>query len=178
MSHSSRRVKATISLVATALCAPVAVGVVLLATRASAASARDDARTGALGAAARIVRDILSYDYRTIDRDLARARSETTGSFERQYAAAADALRRQAVATHAIVQARVRDTGIISASANRAVVLVFADQVSVTRSKAAAIPTTRLIPSAVQLTLTKSRGRWQVSALSAVQTGTPGSGAG
>lgn len=178
MSRHSHQVRATVILVAAALCVPVAVGVVLLAAKASAASARNESRTGALDAATRITRDILSYDYRTIDRDLARARSETTGTFERQYAATAAALRSQAVATHAIVQARVRDTGIISASANRAVVLVFADQVSVTRAQAAAIPTTRLIPSAVQLTLTNSHGRWLVSALSAVQTGGPGSGAG
>jgi hypothetical protein len=54
------------------------------------------------------------------------------------------------------------------------VVLVFADQVSVTRTNAATAPTTRLIPSAVQMTLVDVGGRWRVSALSAVQTGTAG----
>ena len=166
------------SLAAASLCIPAAVGVVLLAGKAAADSERNQNRAGALGAAARIARDILSYDYRTIDRDLARARSETTGAFAQQYAAAATDLRTEAVATHAIVQARVRDSGVVSADAGRVVVLVYADQVSVTRLKASAIPTTRLIPSAVQMTLTHAGGRWRVSALSAVQTGAPGSGAG
>jgi Mce-associated membrane protein len=164
-------------LVAAALCVPTTAGVVLLTVRSSAASDRNSAREGALGAAAHIARDILSYDYRTIDQDLARARGETTGSFARQYAAAAAQLRTQAAATHAIVQARVRDTGIVSAGGGHVVVLVFADQISVTRAKAAAVPVTRLIPSAVEMTLTDTGGRWRVAGLSAVQTGAPGSAA-
>ena len=166
---------AIVSVVAAALCVPAAVSVVLLAGKASADSKGNAARAGALSAAAKIARDILSYDYRTIDRDLARAHAETTGAFARQYAAAAVQLRTEALATHAIVQARVRDTGIVSANAHQAVILVFADQVSVTRLKAAQVPTTRLIPSAVQMTLTNAGGRWRVSALSALEAG---SGAG
>ena len=173
--RAGRGVKGIVSAVAAALCVPAAVSVVLLAAKASADSKGEAARSGALNAAARITRDILSYDYRTIDRDLARARAETTGAFASQYAAAATQLRLQALATHAIVQARVRDTGIVSADTNHVVILVFADQVSVTRLKAAQVPTTRLIPSAVQMTLTHTGGRWRVSALSALEAG---SGAG
>jgi Mce-associated membrane protein len=172
-----RSFRALISVVATALCMPLAVGVVLLAVKASRATERDGARHGALGAAARIARDLLSYDYRTIDRDLTRARAETTGTFAGQYAATATQLRAQAVASHAIVQARVRDTGIVSASAGHVVVLAYIDQVSITRTSASAVPTTRLIPSAVQMTLSFVGGRWRVSALSALQTGA-GSAAG
>jgi Mce-associated membrane protein len=167
-----------VSLVAAALCIPAAVGVVLLGTKASQATEREEARHDALRAAAGIARDILSYDYRTIGDDIGRARAETTGAFARQYDAASTELRREALATHAIVQARVRDTGVVTASGSRVVVLVFADQVSVTRTAAAATPTTRLIPSAVQMTLSKVAGHWKVSALSAVQTGASGSGAG
>ena len=164
-----------VSVVAAALCVPTAVSVVLLAGKASADSKGNAARADALNAAARIARDILSYDYRTIDHDLTRARGETTGAFAGQYAAAAAQLRTQALVTHAIVQARVRDTGIVSANSQQAVILVFADQVSVTRLKAAQVPTTRLIPSAVQMTLTQVGGRWRVSALTALESG---SGAG
>jgi Mce-associated membrane protein len=173
----SRR-RALISVVAAALCVPVAIGVVLLAGKASAASDRNGARTDALGAAARIARDLLSYDYRTIDHDVARARAETTGTFARQYASAAADLRTQALATHAIVQARVRDTGVVSATTRRVVVLAYVDQVSVTRASKAAVPTTRLIPSTVQMTLSARAGRWRVAALTAVQAGATGSGAG
>lgn len=168
------RASAMVSVVTAALCIPAAIGVVLLATKASGARERDEARHGALHAAAGIARDILSYDYRTIGDDIARARARTTGSFARQYGAASAELRSEAVATHAIVQARVRDTGVVTASGTRVVVLVFADQVSVTRTSSATAPTTRLIPSAVQMTLVDGGGRWRVSALSAVQTGTAG----
>lgn len=167
----TRSWRALISVVAAALCVPVAIVVVLLADKASGASERDDARHGALGAAARIARDLLSYDYRTIDRDLGRARGETTGTFAGQYAATTTQLRAQAVASHAIVQARVRDTGVFSASADRVVVLAYIDQVSITRTSRSAVPQTRLIPSAVQLTLTDVDGEWRVSALAALQTG-------
>ena len=167
----SRSARSLVSVVAAALCVPLAVVVVLLAGKASGASDRDTARHGALGAAARIARDLLSYDYRTIDRDLARARAETTGGFARQYAETTTPLRAQALASHAIVQARVRDTGVVSASAHRVVVLAYIDQVSITRTSKSAVPATRLIPSAVQMTLTEVDGRWRVSALAALQTG-------
>jgi Mce-associated membrane protein len=165
-----------VSVAVAALCIPAAIGVVLLAAKASGASEREGARHQALQVAAGIARDILSYDYRTIDHDIAQARAQTTGTFAQQYGAASTELRSEAVATHAIVQARVRDTGVVTASGTRVVVLVFADQVSVTRTSAATMPTTRLIPSAVQMTLIDVGGRWRVSALSAVQTGAPSSG--
>ena len=156
-----------ISIIAAALCVPAAVGVVLLAGKASAAHDRDNARSGALGAAARIARELLSYDYRTIDRDLARARADTTGALARQYADAATQLRTQALATHAIVQARVRDTGVVTVSADRVVIVAFIDQVSITRAAKAAVPATRLIPSTVQMTIVRTGDRWRVSGLSA-----------
>ena len=166
-----RSLPALVSVVAAALCVPLAVGVVLLSVKASEASGRDDARHGALPAAARIARNLLSYDYRTIDRDLTRARAETTGTFAGQYAATTTPLRTQALASHAIVQARVRDTGVVSASAGHVVVLAYIDQVSITRSSASAVPATRVIPSAVQMTLRFVGGRWRVSELAALQTG-------
>lgn len=170
------RASTAVTVCAAALCVPAAVGVTLLAQKTSAATERSSARHGALDAAARIARDILSYDYRTIDQDLGRARADTTGQFARQYAAAATQLRTEAVASHAIVQARVRDTGIVTATSHTVVVLVFTDQASITRAAGSAVPTTRLVPSAVQMTLVDVGGRWRVSTLSAVQSGAPSSG--
>ena len=166
------------SVVAAALCIPAVVGVVLLTTKANASADEDTARRAALHAAGRIARDILSYDYRTIDQDLARAQADSTGEFARQYASTADGLRAKAKSTQAIVQARVRDTGVVTGTSEEVVVLVFADQISITRSPGAASPTAQEISSAVQLTLTERAGRWRVSALSAVQTGAPTSAAG
>jgi Mce-associated membrane protein len=172
--HRQSGYRSTIaSVVAAALCVPAALGVVLLVGKVSSTTDENAARHGALRAAAGLARDILSYDYRTIDRDLARARADTTGEFAGQYASAAAELRSEARRTQAIVQARVRDTGIVAATGDQVVVLVFADQVSITRTAAAVSPTTRVIPSAVQLTLTRDGDRWRVSALTAVQTGAP-----
>ena len=156
-----------ISIIAAALCVPAAVGVVLLAGKASAAHDRDNARSSALRAAARIARELLSSDYRTIDRDLARARADTTGALARQYADASTQLRTQALRTHAIMQARVRGTSVVTASADGAVIVAFIDQVSITRAAKAAVPATRLIPSTVQMTIVRTGDRWRVSGLSA-----------
>ena len=151
------RLSSLIPVVAAALCLPAAIGVVLLAGRASAGSDRNGARHDALAAASGIARDILSYDYRTIDRDIATARAETSGEFARQYAAASAELRTEAQANHAIVQARVRDTGVVAASSSQVIVLVFADQVSVTRTSASAVPTTRLFLIPARSYLDRSR---------------------
>lgn len=170
MTAGARVRGATASVIAAALCLPAAAGVGILVSRASAASDENSARRGALHAAARITQEILSYDYRTIDKDLARARADTTGVFAKQYDAAAAGLRAEARRTQAIVQARVRDTAVVSAGGDRVDVLVFADQVSIARPSTTAAPATRLIPSAVQLTLVRAGGRWKVSDLTAVQT--------
>lgn len=155
-------------LLSAALCLVMAVLVAVLTQRESDARAVDHARHDALLAAPRIVRDVLSYDYRTMDADIAQARRDTTGAFAQQYDAYATDLESKAVANRAIVQAQPQAPGIVSASAHRVVILVFVDQVSVRQPQASAQPTTSAAQSRVQLTLQKVGSRWLLVALSAV----------
>lgn len=153
---------------AAALCLPAAVAVALLVGQVGADAATQASRAAAVAAARTAAHDLLSYDYRTIDHDIARAKTETTGLFARQYAQTAQQLLTQAKTVRAIVQATPSSPGIVSATSDEVVVLVFVDQASVKQLPGAKAPATRIDQSRVQLTMTKVDGRWLVSQLAAL----------
>ena len=154
--------------VAAALCVPVAAGVVVLGLHDRADAATDDARTAAVEAARRAAHDVLSYDYRTLDKNIALAKSEATGLFAKQYAQSTDQLVEQARQTRAIVQATPSSPGVVTASNDEVVVLLFVDQASVKQLAGQKTPATRIDQSRVRLTMTKVGGRWLVSQLAAL----------
>jgi Mce-associated membrane protein len=131
-------------------------------------AAVDTARRQALAASRQAVSDILSYDYRTLDRDISKAKAETTGLFAKQYAGSAAALLAQAKQLRAIVQATPSDPSVVSATADQVVVLVFVDQASVRQVTGAKTPTTRIDQTRVRMTLTRVDGTWRVSQLAAL----------
>jgi Mce-associated membrane protein len=143
------------------------VAAVLLVIDAGAAAAVQTARTQALRTARADVVDILSYDYRTLASDIARAKGEATGLFLQQYQTTAASLS-QAVQVKAIVQATVGSAGVVSATQDQVVVLAFVDQASVKQLPTTTAPTTRIDQDRVVLTMTRVRGRWLVSNLSAL----------
>jgi len=167
-STGRRRVLTVVSLVCALLCVPAAAAAVVLATRGPAPDSTAHARHDAMKAATAAAHDLLSYDYRTLDTDIARAKTETTGAFAQQYADTAGKLLDQAKQLRAIVQASVGSPAVVTARGETVVVLVFVDQASVKQLPGQAKPTTRIDQSRVQLTMTKVRGRWLVSALSAL----------
>src|SRR5947209_5226014 len=150
------------------LCLPALAGLVLLLLRGPAPDTTAHARHDALAAATTAAHDVLSYDYRTLDRDVARAKAETTGAFAQQYAESATQLLSQAKQVKAIVQASVGLPGVVSAHRNTVVVLVFVDQASVKQLPGQKSPSTRIDQSRVRLTMTKVGNRWLVSALAAL----------
>jgi len=154
--------------IAVALCVVVAVCDLVLWLHNRHAGSVDDARADAVVAARQAARDILSYDYRSLDKDIAKAKSETTGLFARQYAGSADALLQQAGQLRAIVQATPATPGVVSASANEVVVLLWVDQASVKQLAGQKSPTTRIDQSRVRMTMTKVDGKWKVSQLAAL----------
>ena len=158
----------TVSLVCLLLCIPAAAAAVLLALRHHSSDATATAREQALTAAKQAAHDVLSYDYRTLDADVARAKKETTGLFAQQYSQSAGQLLSQAKQVRAIVQASVGLPGVVSATDDQVVVLVFVDQASVKQTAGQKTPTTRIDQSRVRLTMTKVGDRWLVSALSAL----------
>ena len=143
-SIGARRLLTVVAVVCAVLCVPAAAAAVVLATRGPAPDSTAHARHDALHAATTAAHDLLSYDYRSLDTDIARAKGETTGAFAQQYAETAGKLLDQAKQLKAIVQASVKQL------------------------PGQAKPTTRIDQSRVQLTMTKVGGRWLVSALSAL----------
>ena len=157
-----------LSTVAAMLCLPAVAVVSLLAVDQAHANAVTAARAGALPAATRAAHDLLSYDYRTMNADIARAKAETTGLFSSQYAGTATQLAAQARQLRAIVQVTTNSPSVLSATASQVVVLVFVDQASVRKSATDKTPVTRIDQSRVRLTMTKVHGRWLVSQLAAL----------
>ncbi len=145
-----------------------AVAVVVFGLHDRSAEASDSSRTAAVAAARTAAQDVLSYDYRSLDKDIAQARAETTGMFRTQYDDTAKQLLSQAAAVKAIVQASVGTAGVVSAGSDHVVVLLFIDQASVKQLAGSATPTTRIDQSRVRMTMTRVHGRWLVSALSAL----------
>ena len=128
----------------------------------------DAARSAAVVAAKQAARDILSYDYRSLDDDIAKAKSETTGLFAKQYSDSAGTLLAQARQLRAIVQATPSAPGVVSATRDEVVVLIWVDQASVKQQAGQKTPTTRIDQSRVRMTMTKVGGRWKVSQLAAL----------
>lgn len=129
------------------------------------AQAADEAGDVAVSMAGNDAEHILSYDYRTLDNNFQQARALTTGGFRTQYQQTTSQLvRPQALKEKAIVQASTRDAGLISASDDNAVVLVFVDRIT---TKAGQNKPT-FNQDRVRMTMTKVNGKWLVSKLDAL----------
>ncbi|MDF3300657.1 hypothetical protein [Streptomyces tropicalis] len=133
----------------------------------------EQARDEALAAARKAAPVVLSYDYRHLDRDFARARALLTGHFRDQYGKTTKAVvAPTATKYHGVVKAVVAaptDGGapavsVVSAAPDRAVVLLFVNQV--TRSTQVAQP--RLDLNRVRMTLTRTPDGWKVSGVDAL----------
>ncbi len=153
------------------LAALVAAAVVLLGVTGWAAVQLRDrrlvaaARTDALAAARIAAVELLSYDYRRLDADFARARKHVTGRFAEEYATTTEkTVRPTATRYQAVVEASLVDAGVRSASRDRVVVLVFVNQVS--RNTRLAAP--QIDQNRVRMTLSLVDGQWRVSEVDAL----------
>ncbi|MCX4820220.1 hypothetical protein OG883_09935 [Streptomyces sp. NBC_01142] len=133
----------------------------------------DRARVQALAAAQKAAPAVLSYDYRHLDRDFAAARGHLTGSFRDEYRkTTTTVVAPTAGKYHGVVRATVVKppvggapaASVVSASPDRAVVLLFVNQV--TRSTQVSAP--RVDLNRVRMTLTLTSGGWKVSAVDAL----------
>jgi Mce-associated membrane protein len=132
----------------------------LLAVRARSEDRVEQARTAALAAAESHAVDLLSYDYRHLDRDFARAGKALTGSFADDYATTTDTVvRPTALEVKAVVTAEVAAASVVRAAQNKVVVLLFVNQTTTsTRVEGPKVDLNR-----VRLTLTRVDGDWLVS---------------
>lgn len=109
----------------------------------------------AMAAALDLTPKLLNYDYRTIDADIARAKSVTTGDYWAQNGLA-DTLKPAVVAQEASTQTVVRAAGTADARPGHVVVLVFVNQT--TTGKGLSAP--RVDSRVARVTIDRVDGKW------------------
>ncbi|MET7383100.1 hypothetical protein ABZT08_30585 [Streptomyces sp. NPDC005526] len=133
----------------------------------------DEARAQAAAAARKAAPVVLSYDYRHLDRDFARARDLLTGGFREQYLKTTrTVVGPTAKKYHGVVKATVAapsDGGdpaasVVSATPDRVVVLLFVNQVT----RSTQVDGSRLDLNRVRMTLARTPSGWKVSAVDAL----------
>jgi Mce-associated membrane protein len=152
---ASRRTVAVLAGVALVLA--IAAGTLFAQGRMAAASvqAGEDGRAAARSAA----ETLFSYDYRTIDDNLAAGRKVVTGSLAKDYDATSKIVKPTAVDTKAIVKATVSEAAVVSADSERVVVLLYLNQATQNKN----VQGTRMDMNRVRLTMVQSGGDWKIS---------------
>ncbi|MFJ1877461.1 hypothetical protein [Streptomyces sp. KS_5] len=132
----------------------------------------ESARTQALTAAQKAAPLVLSYNYRHLDKDFARARAHLTGGFHAEYGKTTKAVVGPTAKKYrAIVKATIAApaTGtpaasVVSASPDKVVVLLFINQVTESTQVSGA----RVDLNRVRMTMTRTDGGWKVSGVDAL----------
>jgi Mce-associated membrane protein len=146
--------------VLTLLVAGSGVAAGILDTQASNAAATQRNRDAAAAAAKAEIPQILSYDYKTLSADIARARADTTGGFSGQFSELASQLiepnaPKQQTVTKAVVPA----AAAMDSSGDQVTVLVFVQQSTTSKQQ----PKAQVSAGQLRLTMQKVNGRWLVS---------------
>jgi len=139
-----------------------AIGTSALGWRHHVDDQAEQAQQQAAAATAAAVPDVLSYNYRTIDDDLARARSHLTGDFAGQF----DQLTRQIVAPQAVqgqinTHAEIAASSVVEADVDRVVELLFVNQTT----QGANLPQPRVDGSRLVITMQKVHDKWLIQNL-------------
>ncbi|HEX6676069.1 MAG TPA: hypothetical protein VF486_13685 [Actinomycetes bacterium] len=150
-------------LVAAVVVAALLVGWLALRLRDDRAAAV--AREEAVAAARLHAPEILSYDYRHLDQDFAKAQADLTGKFKEDYARTTiTVVKPVAVDNKAVVEARVVAASTVWARPGEAEVLLFVNQQTTTaKTKGPRVDLNR-----VRMTLEKTKQGWLVSNVEAL----------
>ncbi|MDO0915431.1 hypothetical protein QQM39_32825 [Streptomyces sp. DT2A-34] len=134
----------------------------------------ESARAEAVAAARKAAPVVLSYDYRHLDKDFAKARAHLTGDFRDEYGKTTKTVVGPTAEKYrGVVKATVAApttagapaaASVVSASADKVVVLLFVNQV--TESTQVSGP--RLDLNRVRMTMTRTADGWKVSAVDAL----------
>lgn len=135
--------------------------VAFLLTQNRRAAAVEEARSAATAVAEQQAVTLLSYDYRTVDRQLEQARAGLSGPFLEEYTdltsrVVAPAAKQQQITT----RADVVESAVVSAEPDRVVTLLFVNQTTAAGGQGA-----RVTGNRVRIELTKIGDRWLVSGL-------------
>ncbi|GAA5088774.1 Mce-associated membrane protein [Thermocatellispora tengchongensis] len=126
----------------------------------------DSAGAEAMATARSVAADMLSYDYRTVEADLARAQGYTTGELAGHYRTLARSLAPQARKERAVQQASVVAAGIESAEPDRVRVLLFVDMATSKVAPGEREPRQRRELNRARFVMVKQDSRWLVAELS------------
>jgi hypothetical protein len=141
----------------------LATAVAGLQNRGSELRAADDGAQKAMYAAATAAQDLSSYDYRTLESDIKTAASQTTGQLRTDYEKQAQAIMATARQQQVVVNAQTVKSGVVTATPDQVVVLVFLNRTtSKTGGSSAGQQRT---PDQLRLLMTMKRagGRWLVA---------------
>jgi Mce-associated membrane protein len=128
-------------------------------------STSDNARRDGLEASRDAALTLLSYDYRTLAKDFSAGRRLTTGDFAKKYAeTTTKVVTPVATKQKAVVKAEVVTAGVVRASSDTVVTIVYVNQV--TTSSLSAAPKVDL--SRVRMTMRKVGDTWLVSNVEAL----------
>jgi Mce-associated membrane protein len=148
-----------LSVVAALVVLGLGVGLVLTTVALRHERALDDARASALEAGRESAIALSSYNHTTLDRDFGAVTSRSTATFRDSFNQTSASLRTVLEQYDATATSTVVAAGVTSASEDRAVVLVFLNQVA-TNTNQKAGPTTD--QSRIEVTLARPDDRWLI----------------
>lgn len=149
-------------LVLVTVVALVAAGAGMLYYQVQYAQAVDAARSEAAAKAPSLAETVLTYDYRTLQQDLEKAKEISTGGMLQQYGRiASGAPASRAKKQQVVTQAAVIASGVTEAEPDRVETLLFVTLA--TQNKTLQKP--RIVRSEARMTLTKVDGKWLVAGL-------------
>ncbi|MCP9969751.1 hypothetical protein LUX57_34980 [Actinomadura madurae] len=152
----------TVLTVLVVLAIALGAGTTALALKIKEQNATEEASKQAAIAASRAAQKLSSYDYQTLDADLKAASATTTGKLHTQYDKLAQQLRTVAVQQQAVSNTTVIKTGVVSATPDKVVALVYANRSSATKDdKQQRLPE----PLRIKMTMVKEDGAWLASEL-------------
>lgn len=128
--------------------------------------AADSAAAEAMATARRVAPDMFSYDYRTVEKDLARAGAYTTGELTRHYRELTTSLVSKAKAEKTVRTASVVDAGVERATPDRVEVLLFVNMVTVKVVPNQDAPQQQVSQNRARFVMVRQDGRWLVAGLS------------
>ncbi|GIH75909.1 hypothetical protein [Planobispora longispora] len=169
MRRASLLVTGVLSLVALVLAA--AVGVML--ADLGRLRAGEDAGRDALAAARSFAADMLSYDYRTIEQDFARAGGYTTGGLAEHYRRLAATMGPPARQQRLVQSATVVEAAVESAGPDHAEVLLFVNMNTARTPAGEDQPRRQVTRGRVRFVMVRDGSRWLVTELSTLLGAAP-----
>jgi Mce-associated membrane protein len=132
---------------------------VVLGIKAWQGQEAEQARSQATAAATKAAALVLSYDYRSLDKDFSAARATLTPQFAADFDQTTKVVAEQATKTKATVKAEVREVGVRDGDADRVTLLVFVNQTTtstITQGKP------RVDLNRARFTMVRNGDRWLV----------------